>query len=147
MGIEEDFEDRFHRQTQLDDLTRAVYDSVRFRDHDASTKASAILTFSGLLIAACMVQYTSSSTSVVYMEPGSMVLKWSVTGFFCLAMASFFSMLSMVLFRRYSRNVRAGLLEFDALIENRRKFVLLALVMCLVGTSITMFSLFLSIYK
>lgn len=131
-GID-DYKKRYDAITQ--EQLESVLQAIRYRDQDFSSKGSALLGFSGLMMASDLVLLTSSKDSV-FLVPKSPWTYLAFLALYGLAIGAWFAYRSMIASGNFSKNShgRIYLEEFDQLLARRESLLRIGGTCTAIGT-------------
>ncbi|MBI1394294.1 MAG: hypothetical protein GC152_16320 [Alphaproteobacteria bacterium] len=124
---------------------KRLLQSLRFQEQSVSTRAGALLAFSGLLIATTIVQLAGGEDSLVAIHARAQFLL-ATAGLGLLFAAAFLSLASLVLSNGdYGEDAPAALARFHDLIRRKQALSAVALWLVAIGAAFVCISLALSI--
>ncbi len=143
MVIRLSYEKKANLLKSLNDKEQRILESIRYDDSDLSTKASGILTFSGLISAITIVQLTASKDSIISVSDNFPCLITCIAfGLFFLIASAIINLVALTISGKYSGDKEDDLKKFSRFTDLKAKFVYCALWSATLGTLLTVLPLF-----
>ncbi len=97
LNAKKEFENSKKRMAGMEGLNEKLLGSLRFQDQDSSIKAQAVMTFSGLMIAASLVYLSAGQSTALYFPISKPIIVLFFIGLLSLFVAAFIALVALVM--------------------------------------------------